>query len=99
MPTLTILGASARAAAASAIRAGFIPWTADLFADRDLREMVPDAIRCPSEKYPVGLLDILKEAPDAPWMYTGALENSPNLIRKLMEIRPLWGNGPEALLA
>jgi len=99
MPPLIILGASARAAAASAIRAGFTPWTADLFADRDLRTLVPEAIRCPAGQYPQGLVDILKEAPDAPWIYTGALENSPNLIRKLMDIRPLWGNGPNALLA
>lgn len=99
MPNLIIIGASARAAAASAIRAGFTPWTADLFADRDLREMVPDAIRCPAEQYPQGFVDILKQAPDATWMYTGALENSPNLIRKLIKIRPLWGNGTDALLA
>ena len=99
MPTLLILGASARAAAASAVRAGFTPWTADLFADADLRAMVPGAIRCPVGQYPHGLLDILKEAPQAPWMYTGALENHPNLIRKMAEVRPLWGNGPNALLA
>ena len=98
MPTLIILGASARAAAASAIRAGFTPWTADLFADVDLKAMVPDAVRCPVGQYPHGLLDILKEAPEAPWIYTGALENHPSLIRKMAEVRPLWGNGPNALL-
>jgi predicted ATP-grasp superfamily ATP-dependent carboligase len=32
-----------------------------------------------------------------PWIYTGGLENHPKLIAKMAAIRPLWGNGPEAL--
>lgn len=97
-PTLLILGASARAAAGSAIRAGFSPWCADLFADADLRRIAP-AIRCPFERYPNAFAEILAAAPDAPWIYTGALENHPNLIRRLSELRPLWGNGPKAIRA
>jgi uncharacterized protein len=96
---LIILGASARAAAASARRAGFEPWTADLFADADLRAMVPATVRCPVGDYPGGFREILRGAADAPWIYTGGLENHPNLIRDLSEIRPLWGNGPNVLTA
>lgn len=99
MSDLTIVGASARAAAASARRAGLVPWAADLFADADLRAMVPGAVRCPVGQYPRALLDILRDAPAGPWMYTGALENHPNLIRRMAEVRPLWGNGPNALVA
>ena len=99
MSRLTIVGASARAAAASARRAGLVPWCADLFADADLRAMVPDAVRCPVGQYPQLFAEILKDAPPGPWMYTGGLENHPNLIRRMADIRPLWGNGPDALVA
>jgi predicted ATP-grasp superfamily ATP-dependent carboligase len=99
MSDLTIVGASARAAAGSARRAGLVPWTADLFADADLRAMVPAAVRCPAGQYPRALLDILREGPPGPWMYTGGLENHPNLVRRMAEVRPLWGNGPNALVA
>jgi predicted ATP-grasp superfamily ATP-dependent carboligase len=97
MSTLIIVGASARAAAASALRAGLKPWCADLFADADLRAMVSNAVRCPIEHYPSRLLEILQSAPDAPWIYTGGLENHPKLLRNMAEARPLWGNGPDAL--
>src|SRR5262245_26697370 len=99
MSRLTIVGASVRAAAAAARRAGFDPWCADLFADADLRAMVPAAVRCPPGHYPHALLDLLRESPTGPWMYTGGLENYPNLIRRMAELRPLWGNGPNTLVA
>jgi predicted ATP-grasp superfamily ATP-dependent carboligase len=97
MGSLLIVGASARAAAASARRAGFKPWCADLFADSDLRNMVPDAVRCPTDRYPHGLAELLASAPVAPWIYTGGLENHPKLISQMAAIRPLWGSDPEAL--
>jgi uncharacterized protein len=99
MARLCIIGASARAAAASALRAGLDPWCADLFADADLQAMVPDAVRCAVDEYPEALVDLLRAAPPGPWMYTGGLENHPDLIRKIARTRPLWGNGPEALKA
>lgn len=92
--TLIIVGASARAAAHSALRAGRRPWCADLFADADL------AACCPArriERYPAELLEIIAAAPDAPWMYTGALENHPALVDRLAARRRLWGNSGEAL--
>jgi predicted ATP-grasp superfamily ATP-dependent carboligase len=93
-PTLLILGASARAAAFSALRAGLRPWCADLFADADLRACCP-VVAVPSQRYPAGLLDAARQAPPGPWMYTGALENRPALVDAIARQRPLWGNdGP-----
>jgi predicted ATP-grasp superfamily ATP-dependent carboligase len=93
---LLILGASARAAAMSARRAGFNPWAADLFADQDLQAICP-TIRV--EGYPHGLWAAFEFAPSGPWMYTGALENHPDLIDRLAAIRPLYGISGESLRA
>jgi predicted ATP-grasp superfamily ATP-dependent carboligase len=86
---LAIVGASARAAAASAVRAGFQPVTADLFADLDLRRIASATRISP---YPDGLLDWLRVIQPRAWMYTGALENHPKLIDQMAWIAPLWGN-------
>jgi predicted ATP-grasp superfamily ATP-dependent carboligase len=94
---LLIVGASARAAAFSALRAGLRPGCADLFADADLRA------RCPvwpvaAKGYPRGFLDLPALHRPGPWMYTGGLENRPDLIDELARRRqPLWGN-PAAVL-
>jgi len=93
---LTIVGASVRAAAISAIRAGFQPYAIDLFADRDLAAACP-AVRI--ERYPRDFLAALAAAPDAPWMYTGGLENFPRLVDRLAGIRPLLGNRGSVLRA
>jgi len=89
--TIIIVGASARAAAFSALRAGLSPWCLDLFADEDLKA------RCPVKAldhatYPQCLLTELPKAPPGPWMYTGGLENHPKLVAELARQRPLWGN-------
>jgi predicted ATP-grasp superfamily ATP-dependent carboligase len=91
---LIIAGASARAAAASALRAGFAPWCADLFADADLARGCP-VRRISGGEYPHGLPRILAEAPPGPWLYTGALENHPRVVEGVA--RPLLGN-PAAVL-
>jgi predicted ATP-grasp superfamily ATP-dependent carboligase len=89
---LTIVGASARAAAFSARAAGFEPWCGDLFADVDL-QAVATVERL--NDYPRGLLSLLTASPNGPWIYTGALENYPDLIDELARLRPLYGNsGP-----
>jgi predicted ATP-grasp superfamily ATP-dependent carboligase len=93
---LLIVGASARAAAFSALRAGLRPWCADLFADADLQQACA-TVRLPRRAYPQGLLPLFAQAPEAPWIYTGALENRPALVGKLAQARPLWGNGPAVL--
>jgi uncharacterized protein len=87
--SLTILGASTRAAAFSARAAGFEPWCGDLFADVDL-QAVAKVERV--SNYPHGVADVLRSSPRSPWMYTGALENYPDLIDELAQSRPLYGN-------
>lgn len=93
-PRVLILGASVRAAAQSALRAGFVPWAADVFADADLCAAA-DARRV--EDYPAGLPAAAAMAPAAPWMYTGGLENRPELVQRISAQRPLWGNPAEVL--
>ena len=48
---LILIGASVRAAAFSALRAGLRPWCADLFGDLDLRQRCPSVV-VPAERYP-----------------------------------------------
>src|SRR5687767_7079098 len=91
---LLILGASARAAAWSARRAGFEPSAGDLFTDEDLRACCP-AWRC--ERYPRDFEQIAAEAPPGPWIYTGGLENHPRLVDRIAARRPLFGNPGDVL--
>lgn len=93
---LLIIGASARSAAFSALRAGLEPWCADLFADADLAGRC-SVIRVPGDQYPQAFREILEREPLAPWMYTGAMENHRLLVSQLARTRPLWGNDEEAL--
>jgi predicted ATP-grasp superfamily ATP-dependent carboligase len=95
-PSLLIFGASARAAAFSALRAGLRPWCADLFADADLRARCP-TVRVPGDVYPRGFLRLVDRELPGPWMYTGALENRWELVEAMTRHRPLWGNGELAL--
>lgn len=91
MNQLIILGASARAAAYSALRAGFQPWCIDLFADCDLSAIAP-AIQLNADEYPHGFVRIVAEsAPNAPIIYTGGLENHPQVYLELAKLRPVWG--------
>jgi predicted ATP-grasp superfamily ATP-dependent carboligase len=94
---LIIVGASVRAAAFSALRAGFQPWCVDLFGDADLRARAPVTV-IPRSQYPRGLVDIVRrEAPPGPLMYTGGLENYSDVVDQLAELRPLWGNDSHVL--
>jgi uncharacterized protein len=86
---LMIFGASTRAAAQSAVRAGFRPICADHFADQDLFEL---AEVLPLSRYPQGLVAAAASGAAVPWMYTGALENHPGVLRKLASLRRLCGN-------
>jgi len=91
---LTILGASARAAAFSAIRAGFAPVTGDLFADVDLAAC-SNTTRV--DHYPGGLVEVCRGPQQGGWMYTGALENSPDLLERMAAVRPLLGCGADVV--
>jgi len=91
---ITIVGASARAGAFSAARAGFSIHAADLFADLDLRR-VGTAIAV--DDYPAGLEAVLVSSQAGGWIYTGGLENYPALVERWSRLRPLWGNSGEVL--
>jgi uncharacterized protein len=93
---LLIFGASARAAAFSALRAGLNPWCADLFADADLAARCP-VQRIPARAYPQAFRTLADSAPAAPWMYTGGLENHRDLVWHLARDRFLWGNNRREL--
>jgi predicted ATP-grasp superfamily ATP-dependent carboligase len=88
---LLIVGASARAAAFSAMRVGMRPWCADLFADADLAART-SAFRVDAATWPHSIRPVFDQAPRGPWLFTGALENRPTLLRALARHRPLWGN-------
>ena len=91
-----ICGASGRAAAWSARRAALEPRAVDLFQDTDLRAICADSRR--SIRYPHDLPSLLNEfPPGVPWMYTGGLENHPQLVDSITEARPLWGNSGSVL--
>ena len=93
-PNIIVLGASARAAAFSALRAGMRPYAIDLFADSDLVDVCP-AVKI--KRYPHDFEQALADAPPAPWIYTGGLENYPDLVERMSVLRPLYGNGAEVL--
>ena len=94
LSTIAVVGASARAAGFSVLRSGRRAVTADLFADADLA-------RCCSvtkiSAYPNGLSKWLAQTECDAWLYTGALENCPELVEQMAEMRPLLGNSGEVL--
>jgi predicted ATP-grasp superfamily ATP-dependent carboligase len=99
MRPLLLAGASVRALAWSARRAGFTPIGIDLFADSDLRA-VAQAVRIQPTEYPDGFLKLASSFPGhVPLVYSGALENHPDLIDALSRQRPLWGVSGPALRA
>lgn len=93
-PAVVILGASARAMARSAAAAGWTVHAADLFADRDLRDVARDCVGVGvgNEPYPASLATAARGFPQGPWLYTGAIENHPDLIDAIAAERPLAGN-------
>ncbi len=87
--SLIIIGASARAAAFSARRAGYSPYWLDQFGDEDLRQRFPGSR---ITDYPQQAVDLIEQASDAPFMYTGAMENHTEVLDELAERRTLLGN-------
>ena len=86
---LIIIGASARAAAFSAYRAGYTPYWLDQFGDEDLRQRFRGNV---ISDYPQTAVELIAKAPDAPFMFTGALENHPGVLEQLCGQRILLGN-------
>lgn len=92
---LIIVGASARAAAFSAYRAGYTPYWLDQFGDEDLRQRFPGSVIA---DYPQAAVELIAGAPDAPFLFTGAMENHPGVLERLCAQRELLGNPKPACL-
>lgn len=91
---VVVVGASTRAFAQSAVRAGWAVRAADLFGDVDLRRAAVEVIRVRGDGpagYPLGLPAAIASWPDGPCVYTGALENHPGVIESIGRSRPLAG--------
>jgi predicted ATP-grasp superfamily ATP-dependent carboligase len=88
---ILVVGASARAAAFSAARAGYVPHWLDQFGDLDLRERF-QGLAVAAGEYPQGLPGLARRLPPMPFLITGAMENHPYVLEKLAGSRPLLGN-------
>ena len=86
---MIIIGASARAAAFSAHRAGYTPYWLDQFGDEDLRQRFRGHVIA---DYPKEAAELIAGAPDAPFLFTGAMENHPGVLEQLCAQRKLLGN-------
>ncbi len=95
-PVVGVVGASARAAVHSLARAGFPAWAVDQFNDRDLKRVARCAL-CPPGDYPGALPELATQFPPGPVLYTGGLENHPDIVSQLVTTRELWGNAPGVL--
>lgn len=89
-PDVLIMGATARAAARSAARAGLSVACADYFADLDLLELGPAARIDPGQAESQFTAFALTH-PRLPWLYTGGFENRRALVDLISRDRPLWG--------
>ena len=93
-----IIGASTRAAAFSAARAGLLPRCLDQYADADLAAVAPSTRFDPRKDE--ACLDPMARAHDcASWLYTGPFENHPALIERLAPVGRRLGNDAETLRA
>ncbi|MDX1969663.1 MAG: ATP-grasp domain-containing protein [Planctomycetaceae bacterium] len=76
-PRLLIVGCSTRAAAWSAVRAGFRPVCADQFGDQDLHQV---AEVLPVADYPAGLTRAFQATTASATIYVGAVENYRSIV-------------------
>lgn len=97
---VVVIGASARAFAESATRAGWQVYAADLFGDVDLQAASVASHRLRGGGpggYPHGLPAAIAAFPPGPCVYTGAVENHPDVVAAIAGVRPLAGCGPTAI--
>ncbi|NLX55475.1 MAG: ATP-grasp domain-containing protein [Planctomycetaceae bacterium] len=85
---LFIAGGSVRAAAQSAVRAGFRVTAADRFCDRDLADSCEAVL---VSDYPAGILPLAQQLAPTAWLYTGGLENEPDLVDAVSHRHHLLG--------
>ena len=75
---------------------------ADLFGDADLRAVAATTTAvggCGESPYPQSLVSAAATLPVAPWCYTGAVENHPNIIAAIAGQRLLLGTAAAAASA
>lgn len=93
-----LVGASGRAAAESALRAGWQPVVFDAFADRDTAQLCPVYCVAP---YPSALCELVAARADAHHrpllIYLGGMENHPGLLSQLARYTTVLGTPPERL--
>ena len=89
---LLVIGASARAFAASAARLGIKVNGIDLFGDQDLREVCGQVVQIHGDDYPDGFPAIAASFPRGPVVYTGGIENHLKVLDALSSTRKLLGN-------
>lgn len=89
-----LVGGSVRAAAASALRAGWQPTCTDFFADADLRRLARVE---PVDHYPTGLVHLAERMTPSAWLYTGGLESHPEIVAAISRRHKLWGNHAEVV--
>lgn len=94
-PSVTLVGASTRAMAWSATRAGENPLCLDLFTDSDLLTLPGVTALRLTDWPPEELPTLLPQG--IPWAYGGGLENHPGLLTWCANRAPLWGNWGRAL--
>lgn len=95
---LIIAGGSVRAACQAAVRSGLRVAALDLFADVDTQAAAAETIQLYATSYPHCIFKELERFDHSiPLMYTGGLENYPDLIAEVEARRPLWGNGARVL--
>src|SRR5688572_13308715 len=87
-----VVGASARAAAFSALRAGLIPFCWDLFSDTDLAAVAE--VRTLDGLDDESLLTS-SERRGLPLMHVGGMENRPEWLARASATGPLWSNSAD----
>jgi predicted ATP-grasp superfamily ATP-dependent carboligase len=87
---LLILGASARAAAMSALRCGLRPRCADYFGDRDVAALC-HVDRVDPRRAARQFLELSDALDPTPWFYTGGFENHPDWVDQISRRHSLWG--------
>jgi len=95
---ILILGVSVRAAAFSALRGGYKPICADLFADQDLAAACP-ARRIDHRNSSDQFATVAESCFPSHWLYTGGFENQPELVDQIAKKHRLWGMDGETLRA
>lgn len=100
MRRVLLVGASVRAIAESAARAGWEAWALDSFGDLDLRRIahvVSPRGDPASSRTPARVARAARELDVAAVVYAGGWENHPAAVRAVARGRELLGNAPDVL--